>query len=92
MMRFEWDDAKAWMNRKKHGISFEIAQYVFDDADALMEQDRIEGGERRWQTIGRVGGTLVLGSLYRRDGRKRAGRNNSHHFGAPGQPRRKKAL
>ncbi|MGA7220196.1 MAG: BrnT family toxin [Candidatus Sulfotelmatobacter sp.] len=60
MMRFEWDDAKARTNRKKHGISFEIAQYVFDDADALMEQDRIEGGERRWQTIGTVGGTLVL--------------------------------
>jgi uncharacterized DUF497 family protein len=60
MMRFEWDDAKARTNRRKHGISFEIARHVFEDPDALMDQDRIEDGELRWQTIGTVDGSLLL--------------------------------
>ena len=33
---------------------------VFNDPDALVEQDRIEGGELRWQTIGTVNGILLL--------------------------------
>lgn len=52
MIRFEWDIAKDRINRRKHGISFEIARHVFEDPDALVEQDRIESGELRWQTIG----------------------------------------
>jgi uncharacterized DUF497 family protein len=60
MMLFEWDNAKAETNRRKHGITFEIARHVFDDPDALVEQDRIEGGELRWRTIGAVDGVLLL--------------------------------
>jgi uncharacterized DUF497 family protein len=33
---------------------------VFADPFALTEQDRIEGGEMRWQTIGTVGGFTLL--------------------------------
>jgi len=60
MILFEWDEAKAKINRLKHGISFEEAMLVFADPHALAEQDRIEGGERRWQTIGMVGGVVLL--------------------------------
>lgn len=60
MIRFEWDNAKARTNRRKHGITFEIARHVFEDPDALVEQDRIEGGELRWQTIGIVDDLLML--------------------------------
>jgi uncharacterized DUF497 family protein len=60
MIRFEWDSAKEQTNRRKHGISFEIARQVFGDPDALAEQDRIEGDELRWQTIGMIDGTLLL--------------------------------
>lgn len=60
MIRFEWDNAKAQANRRKHGISFEIARHVFQDPDALVEQDRVENGELRWQTIGMIGGALLL--------------------------------
>jgi uncharacterized DUF497 family protein len=60
MIRFEWDPAKARANARKHGISFEIALHVFEDPDALVEQDRIEGVERRWQTLGLVEGVLLL--------------------------------
>ena len=35
-MNFEWDNRKAELNKKKHGVSFEEAATVFDDADALQ--------------------------------------------------------
>src|SRR5258708_40138257 len=60
MIWFEWDPAKERSNQRKHGISFAIAQHVFGDLHAFSEQDRIEGGERRWQTLGLVGGVLLL--------------------------------
>lgn len=60
LMRFEWDRAKATTNIKKHGISFEIAARIFADPFVLIEQDRIEGGEQRWQALGSVDGLAIL--------------------------------
>ena len=37
---FEWDDAKNEANVEKHGVSFEEAQTVFFDEDALRFFDR----------------------------------------------------
>lgn len=51
-IRFTWDPSKAESNRRKHGISFEDAAHVFFDPLRQMRQDRIEGGEYRWQTLG----------------------------------------
>ena len=59
-IRFEWDVAKAQSNLQKHRVSFEIASRVFADPFALVEQDRIENGERRWQTLGASDGYLLL--------------------------------
>ncbi|MFK0692049.1 BrnT family toxin [Mesorhizobium sp. IMUNJ 23033] len=59
-MRFEWDLEKAKSNLRKHGVSFELATRVFLDPLALTVQDRVEGAEYRWQTIGVVDGTFVL--------------------------------
>jgi uncharacterized DUF497 family protein len=47
-LRFTWE------------ISFEIAARAFLDPFALSEQDRIEGGEYRWQTVGWVEGLAIL--------------------------------
>jgi uncharacterized DUF497 family protein len=58
--RFEWDPAKAVSNLRKHGVSFETAARVFADPHALVEQDRTEDGEERWQTIGVVEGVVML--------------------------------
>ena len=58
--RFEWDPAKAASNLKKHHLSFEIATRVFTDPFALVEQNRIENGEHRWQTLGLVDGYLLV--------------------------------
>jgi len=60
MVWFEWDEAKAKLNERKHGVRFDTAIRVFADPYALTEQDRIEGGELRWQTIGAVGGFVLL--------------------------------
>ncbi len=59
-MRFVWDENKNRLNKAKHGVSFEIAQGVFDDPFQLNLQDRYEDGEERWQTIGSVEGVVVL--------------------------------
>lgn len=59
-IRFTWDPTKAESNRRKHGISFEDAAHVFFDPLRQTRQDRIEGGEYRWQTLGVIGGVTVL--------------------------------
>lgn len=59
-IRFEWDETKALSNLRKHGVAFDDAVAVFADPFAVMRQDRIEGSELRWQTLGMVGGHLVL--------------------------------
>lgn len=60
-IRFTWDEAKNLSNQKKHdGIGFEVAAHVFNDPYRLMVQDRIEGNEARWQTLGIVHGVTVL--------------------------------
>ena len=38
-LRFEWDPGKSLANQRKHGISFEEAQSVFLDENALMIHD-----------------------------------------------------
>lgn len=59
-LSFEWDAAKAAANLRKHGVSFELAARVFADPLARSHQDRVEGAEQRWQTIGMVDGALLL--------------------------------
>jgi uncharacterized protein len=59
-LRFEWDEAKNLSNRRKHGVSFEEAIAVFRDPLYVSVQDRIDGGELRWQTLGLVEGLLLL--------------------------------
>ncbi|AWK14572.1 BrnT family toxin [Candidatus Fukatsuia symbiotica] len=57
---FEWDQTKAESNIKKHRLSFETAIRAFADPFALVEQDRIENGEHRWQALGLVEGYLLV--------------------------------
>ena len=59
-MLFSWDDAKSATNLRKHGVRFEVAKRVFDDPLHVTRQDRMEGGELRWQTVGMVGGVALL--------------------------------
>lgn len=38
-IRFEWNPAKAAANLKKHGITFDEAETVFEDEEALILPD-----------------------------------------------------
>ena len=38
-LRFEWDERKNAQNRRKHGVSFEEAETVFLDEQALLLDD-----------------------------------------------------
>jgi uncharacterized DUF497 family protein len=60
MIWFEWDPAKAKSNERKHGVRFDDALLVFADPHALVEQDRVEGGELRWQILGSAAGVGLL--------------------------------
>ena len=54
-MWYEWDQRKNRTNKRKHGISFELAALVFEDERCLIGFDRVdEGGEERWLAIGSV--------------------------------------
>ena len=59
-MRVIWDESKNQINQTKHRLGFETAQHVFDDPLHISRQERVEGGEQRWQTIGLVHGVVLL--------------------------------
>jgi hypothetical protein len=59
-MQFEWHSEKDRANRKKHGVSFDLARRVFEDPNHLTTQDRHEDGEERWQTLGLIGPVAIF--------------------------------
>ena len=60
MILFDWDDVKAAINLKKHGISFETATLAFDDPNLVVIKDREVDGEQRWHAIGNARGRAIL--------------------------------
>ena len=52
-IRWKWDDDKNEDNDHKHGIRFEIAQFVFDDPFSAKQPDSFPT-EQRWRTIGNI--------------------------------------
>ena len=52
-MMFDWDDAKAEANKKKHGISFAEAATAFSDPNAIeFLDDKSSDKEERWILVG----------------------------------------
>ncbi|MGI2906447.1 BrnT family toxin [Tolypothrix sp. VBCCA 56010] len=52
-MEFEWNESKAAANLKKHGVSFEEAKTVFDNALAVIFNDEAHSvNEQREIIIG----------------------------------------
>lgn len=90
-IEFEWDPDKAEINRKKHGVSFEIACRVFADPFALVEQDRIERGEYRWQTLGMVEGCFAIACRTYSEGRRQNG-NHPDYFSTTRQSEGKETI
>jgi uncharacterized DUF497 family protein len=67
--RFEWDGAKDRENKKKHGVSFTIAQQAFLDHTRIIAEDTGHSSkETRYYCIGRVsGGILTVRFTVRRN-------------------------
>jgi uncharacterized DUF497 family protein len=69
---FEWDAAKAESNLKKHGVSFEAARRVFDDAFAFEWCDAAgKSGEIRYVITGMVHDVILAVVYTERGGRAR---------------------
>ena len=83
-LRFTWDPAKARANLSKHGISFEEAETVFSDDNAILVPDpdhfrcrRAFPSHRPERCVARLG---------RRSLRARTRQNHSIHLGSPSNP------
>jgi len=65
----EWDPAKARSNLARHGISFVVADSIFDDQFAISIPDRSLVGEERFMAVGAdiSGRILVVSYTYRRN-------------------------
>ena len=60
-MIFDWDDAKAESNKKKHGVSFAEAATAFADPNAIEFLDvKSTDKEDRWILVGLSSRSQVL--------------------------------
>ena len=50
-MEFEWDEAKAAANLKKHGVGFEEAKTVFDNPLAVIFDDEAHSLDEQQEII-----------------------------------------
>ena len=58
--RFQWDEKKNTVNKKKHGVSFEDAAVIFRDPRRLELYDKAHSFfEDRWLMIG-LNGSIIL--------------------------------
>jgi uncharacterized DUF497 family protein len=64
MLEFDWDDAKAIANYRKHGVTFEQAAHAFRDPFAVEWIDeRVAYGEERVVLLG-MSGSQILSVVY----------------------------
>lgn len=69
MRRFQWNPAKAALNVRKHGVSFEEARLVFDDACAMVSYDAEHSDrEDRFLVLGLSGKLRLLVAAYSEPG------------------------
>ena len=59
-MKFEWDEHKNNLNLKKHGISFQEAQTIFDGSVFNWIDDRFDYGEIRETSVGAIQGVVII--------------------------------
>lgn len=88
-MQFEWDEAKSDATFEARGFDFAYAAMLFDDPFQIeREDDRIDYGELRWQTIGLIEGEVIFvaftmrGDVTRIISARRAHDNEERHYHA----------
>jgi uncharacterized protein len=69
---FEWDEAKNILNKEKHSISFEEAQYAFSDRRRIIAKDLEHSkSEERYYCFGKIGESVVTVRFTYRDNKIR---------------------
>ena len=64
-LEVEWHKAKAEVNLRTHGVSFDLAKTVFRDPFAIERlDDREDYGEARFVMIGMAEGNILLFVAY----------------------------
>ena len=67
MQDFEWDEAKAEQNYRKHRLTFPFSARAFADENGLdLADDRMDYGEERWMRIATVEGRVICVACTRR--------------------------
>ena len=61
---YEWNESKNQANIGKHGVSFEVAQRIFEGFVISYPDERIDYGEVRTRTIGKVEGVVCLAVIH----------------------------
>jgi uncharacterized protein len=86
-MRFEWDNAKAVSNKRKHGVSFEDASEAMRDPDVVEDLDtQDEYGEDRMIAYAKLEGQVLVviytmrGDLYRIISARRAEKHERNYY------------
>lgn len=91
MITFDWNTAKATVNLKKHGVSFEEAQTVFYDEFAIQfYDDENSSDEERFLMLGMSSGARLLlvchcerdgGGIIRLISARKATKHESAYYG-----------
>ena len=63
-MDYEWDPAKEWTNRKKHGVAFADAVIALEDELALTMGDSNGHQETRFVSVGMDGHARLLVTVF----------------------------
>lgn len=62
---FEWDEAKAMANLRKHDVSFELASSIFADPRILTIADTTHSEiEDRWFSVGLASNGVPMSVVY----------------------------
>jgi uncharacterized protein len=70
-LRFEWDPRKRALNLRKHGIAFEDAVEIFEQAYLEDLDDRPGYGESRVVAFGEMRGRVIAVVYTRREEKRR---------------------
>ncbi len=82
--KFEWDEDKSLENKEKHGVTFELAQFAFNDDNRVIAADlKHSHKEKRYYCFGKVEDAIltvrftyrknvirIIGAGYWRKGKK----------------------
>ncbi|CUX18331.1 conserved hypothetical protein [Agrobacterium fabrum str. J-07] len=61
---FEWDEDKNRSNIRKHGVGFQTAIRIFENAVLSWADERAAYGEMRHHTIGQIEGVVFLAVIH----------------------------